>query len=189
MSQVKQRRIAHDAIEHDTYQLMLKGPMDKDAFILLATFRSFDEAKLIYDWFPSIPGSSIKITNSALSTVKKKHNNSRSIKCYKTFKFIKTGYEQGSALDLCEQSDDLWEVIVKGRLKPLLNPLPTKVLTTEPVKQHQAPIPAWNTRPIVKGDLVKIANEATKRNKYLEFIKRMADAVNPQLRLLNGGRS
>jgi len=189
MSQVKQRRIAHDAMEHDTYQLMLKGPMDKDAFILLATFRSFDEAKLIYDWFPSIPGATIKVTNSAQSTVKKKHNNSRSIKCYKTFEFIKSGYEQGSALDLCEQSDDLWEVIVRGRLKPLLNPLPTKVLTTEPVKQHQAPIPAWNTRPIVKGDLVKIANEATKRNKYLEFIKRMADAVNPQLRLLNGGRS
>ena len=73
--------------------------------------------------------------------------------------------------------------------KHLLNQIPTKVLTNEPVKQKQEPMPAWNTRQIVKGDLVKIANAATKRNKYLNFIKRMADAVNPQLRLLNGGRS
>ena len=184
MSQVKQKRIAHDAIEHDTYQLMLKGPMDKDAFILLATFRSFDEAKLMFDWFPSIPGATIKVTNCFQSVAKNDYK-----KCYKTYKPISTTYERFSALDLCEQSDDLWEVIVRGRLKPLLNPIPTKVLTTEQVKQHQAPIPAWNTRPIVKGDLVKIANAATKRNKYLEFIKRMADAVNPQLRLLNGGKS
>ena len=184
MSQVKQKRIAFDAIEYDTYQLMLKGPMDKDGFILLATFRSFDEAKLIYDWFPAIPGATIKVTNCFQSVAKDGYK-----KCYKTYKPISSTYERYSALDLCEQSDDLWEVIVKGRLKSELQPFPNQVLTTTTKQQHQAPVPEWTVRPIVRDDLVKIANETTKRNKYLEFIKRMADAVNPQLRLLNGGRS
>tara|TARA_R100001594_G_scaffold109735_2_gene144464 strand:- start:465 stop:1010 length:546 start_codon:yes stop_codon:yes gene_type:complete len=181
MSQVKQKRIAFDAIEYDTYQLMLKGPMDKDGFILLATFRSFDEAKLIYDWFPAIPGATIKVTNCFQSVAKDGYK-----KCYKTYKPISSTYERYSALDLCEQSDDLWEVIVKGRLKSELQPFPNQVITT---KQHQVPIPEWTVRPIVKDDLIKIANEATKRNKYLQFIKRMADAVNPQLKILNGGKS
>jgi len=180
MSQEKQRRIAFDAIEYDTYQVLIKGPMAKDGYILLGTFRSFDEALLMYDWFPNIPAATIKITNSMGSLVKGYK---------KTFKFRQSNFQRFSALDLCEQSDDLWEVIVKGRLKSELQPFPNQVLTTTTNKQHQAPIPAWTVRPIVKGDLVKIANETTKRNKYLEFIKRMADAVNPQLKLLKGGRS
>ena len=174
MSQVKQRRIAFDAIEHDTYQVLLKGSMPRDGYILLATFKSFDEAKLMYDWFPNIPGSTIKITNCTASTVKG---------CKKTYKFINSGHLRFSALDLIEQSNDLWDVVIAGRLRVALANQPVK-----PVKQHQAPLPAWGTdKPIIKGDLVKIANAATKRNQFLAFIKAMADAVKPDLKLIKGG--
>jgi len=172
MSQAKQRRIAFDAIEYATFQVLLKGPMAKDGYILLATFKTFDEAKLIYDWFPNIPGSTLKITNFTGTTVKG---------CKKTHQPINSGHIRFSALDLIEQSNDLWEVIITGRLRTALADQPKQ-------KPHQAPLPAWvNDKPIIKGDLVKIANQATKRNQFLAFIKRMADAVKPDLKLIKGG--
>jgi len=175
MSQEKQRRIAFDAIEYDTYQVLIKGPMAKDGYILFGTFRSFDEALLMYDWFPNIPAATIKITNSMGSLVKGYK---------KTFKFKQSNFQRFSALDLVEQTNDLWDVVIAGRLRVAMAHQPVK-----PVKQHQAPIPEWGTdKPIIKGDLVKIANQATKRNQFLAFVKRMADAVKPELKLIKGGR-
>ena len=173
MSQVKQRRIAFDAIEYATFQVLLKGSMAKDGYILLATFRTFDEAKLIYDWFPNIPGSTLKITNFTGSTVRG---------CKKTFKPINSGHIRYSALDLIEQSNDLWDVVIAGRLRV--------ALANQPKKVHQAPLPAWEvkTTTVVKDDLVRIANQATKRNQFLSFIKAMADAVKPDLKLIKGGK-
>ena len=56
-------------------------------------------------------------------------------------------------------------------------------------EEHKAPEPAWEVKTTaIKDDLVSIANKATKRNQYLAFIKSMADAVNPRLRLLKGGK-
>jgi len=172
MSQAKQRRIAFDAIEYATFQVLIKGSMAKDGYILLATFKTFDEAKLIYDWFPNIPGSTLKITNFTGSTVKG---------CKKTLKPINSGHIPFSALDLIEQSNDLWDVVIAGRLRV--------ALANQPKKVHQAPLPAWGTnKPVIKGDLVKIANAATKRNQFLAFIKAMADAVKPDLKLIKGGK-
>ena len=172
MSQAKQRRIAFDAIEYATFQVLLKGPMAKDGYILLATFKTFDEAKLIYDWFPNVPGSTLKITNFTGSTVRG---------CKKTHKPINSGHIRYSSLDLIEQSNDLWDVVIAGRLRV--------ALANQPVKQHQAPLPEWGTdKPIIKDDLVKIANQATKRNQFLSFIKAMADAVKPDLKLIKGGK-
>lgn len=173
MSQAKQRRIAFDAIEYATFQVLLKGPMAKDGYILLATFRTFDEAKLIYDWFPNIPGSTIKITNFTGSTVRG---------CKKTHQPINSGHIRYSALDLIEQSNDLWDVVIAGRLRV--------ALANQPKKVHQAPLPAWEVKAttVVKDDLVRIANQATKRNKFLAFIKLMADSVKPDLKLIKGGK-
>jgi hypothetical protein len=172
MSQAKQRRIAFDAIEYATFQVLLKGPMAKDGYILLATFKTFDEAKLIYDWFPNVPGSTLKITNFTGSTVRG---------CKKTHQPINSGHIRYSSLDLIEQSNDLWDVVIAGRLRV--------ALANQPRKQHQAPEPAWEVKTtVVKDDLVRISNQTTKRNQYLSFIKAMADAVNPRLRLLKGGK-
>ena len=170
MSQEKQRRIATDAIEYDTYQVLIKGPMAKDGYILFGTFRTYDEAKLMYDWFPNIPAATIKITNS-LGSLVKGHR--------KTFQFKQSNFERYSALDLVEQTNDLWDIVIAGRLRMALAQQP---------KPHKAPLPAWGTdKPIIKGDLVKIANQATKRNQFLAFVKRMADAVKPDLKLIKGG--
>lgn len=172
MSQAKQRRIAFDAIEYATFQVLLKGPMAKDGYILLATFRTFDEAKLIYDWFPNVPGSTLKITNFTGSTVRG---------CKKTHKPINSGHIRYSSLDLIEQSNDLWDVVIAGRLRV--------ALADQPRKQHQSPEPAWEVKTtVVKDDLVRIANQATKRNQFLAFIKAMADAVKPDLKLIKGGK-
>ena len=173
MSQAKQRRIAFDAIEYATFQVLLKGPMAKDGYILLATFKTFDEAKLIYDWFPNVPGSTLKITNFTGSTVRG---------CKKTHQPINSGHIRYSSLDLIEQSNDLWDVVIAGWLRD--------ALADQPRKQHQAPEPAWEvkTTTVVKDDLVRIANQATKRNQFLSFIKAMADAVKPDLKLIKGGK-
>jgi hypothetical protein len=179
MSQAKQRRIAFDAIEYATFQVLLKGPMAKDGYILLATFKTFDEAKLIYDWFPNVPGSTLKITNFTGSTVRG---------CKKTHKPINSGHIRFSALDLIEQSNDLWDVVIAGRLRVALADQPKAFTGVE--EEHKAPEPAWEvkTTTVVKDDLVRIANQATKRNQFLSFIKAMADAVKPDLKLIKGGR-
>tara|TARA_R100000458_G_scaffold56043_1_gene60574 strand:- start:72 stop:545 length:474 start_codon:yes stop_codon:yes gene_type:complete len=44
------------------------------------------------------------------------------------------------------------------------------------------------TKPIIiKDDLVKLANAATKRNLFNKFIESMADAVRPRLKVIKGG--
>ena len=161
-SRVEQGRIAYDSKEHGTYQVMLKGPKPKDAYILLGTFREFDSAKLVYDFFPSIAYTTIKVTDCEGKTVRR---------CLKTFRRIRTDYPINSALDWCEQSDDLFETVVKG------------FIWKQPAAKAES---LAIIKPVKPGQSIEVI-QLTNREKFRAFIERAADAVKQPLRLINGG--
>ncbi len=164
MSQVTSRRRPIDSVEQQTWQLLLKGPMPKDAYLLLGVFRSYDEARLIFDWFPRIPGATIKITNP---------NGSTSRKDWKMYRFKHSSYWRGGALDYVEQSEELFNVIVKGYLKNQYE-IQGDVI--------DAPLATLD------DNLVKIANEETKRTNRIKLMSLVESAAKPFLSLINGSK-
>lgn len=159
MSQVTSRRRPIDSVEQQTWHLLLKGPMPKDAYLLLGVFRSYDEARLIFDWFPRIPGATIKITNP---------NGSTSRKDWKTYRFNTL-----LALNYVEQSEELFNVIVKGYLKNQYE-MQGDVI--------DAPLATLD------DNLVKIANEETKRTNRIKLMSLVESAAKPFLSLINGSK-
>jgi len=175
MCQIEQRRIAYDACEWDTYQVSMKGPKPKDAYILLGTFRTLDEAKLIYDYFPLIAGNTLKITDG----------NNKQVRGYnKTFRRIETNHTPNSALDLCDQSDDLWETIVKGYIhKTDINHINSIIKPIKIDNDYQDVLDKDWKEP--DDSLVRIANKETKRQKLAKILK---DAAQPFLTVISGGK-
>ena len=156
--QINRRRIPSDAHLTNPWMLQLAGQDPKDSYMTLFVSMDLNKVQELYHKWPEMAGCRLRIIN---------HNG----RVYKNFhKWFKWDYcnsygDSRTTRHFIRNYKNVYESVTNG-------------FDNQPVVE---------IKPVIKYDLVRIANAATKRNLFNKFIEAMADAVKPKLKVIKGG--